>query len=280
MEAALPTIAQWLAKSRKALAAVSESPRLDAEVLLAQVLQQDRGYLFTWPERELSPPQFEQAQGYLERRKTGEPVAYILGEREFWSLPLYCDASTLIPRPDTEVLVELVLALLPENTQRILDLGTGTGALALALAYECKNCQVDAVDFSSSAVALAEKNRQRLGLTNVRCMQSDWFSSAEGIYEVIVANPPYIDKQDSHLTQGDVAFEPRSALVADDSGLADLQRIIACAPKFLAEGGLLALEHGYTQAPEVRDLFQRNGYKEVNTKKDYGGNDRVTYGFK
>ncbi len=275
----LPTIAQWLAASTGALQSLSDSARIDAEILLAHVLQKDRAYLFTWPERTLTQQQLVLAQQYLDRRKAGEPVAYILGEKEFWSLPLFCDSSTLIPRPDTEALVEVVLANLPSQTARILDLGTGTGAIALALAHECKNCKVDAVDFSASAVVLAERNRQRLGLGNVMCRKSDWFSAVEGKYDVIVSNPPYIDEGDPHLQCGDVRFEPSSALVADAEGLADIKKIIEMSPGYLQAGGLLALEHGFQQAAVVRDIFQACAYRGVKTVRDYGGNERVTFGF-
>jgi len=277
----LPSIAACLQQAMQLRE--SDSARLDVELLLAHVLQQSRTYLYTWPEKTLSEQQAQHFVRLLERRLQGEPVAHILGRREFWSLPLWVDKSTLIPRPDTELLVETALDLFAADThqqpRKLLDLGTGTGAIALALASEKKHWQCLGVDKSPEAVALAEKNRLHLRLMNVCFMQSDWFAALPpGRFDLIVSNPPYIDPQDPHLQQGDVRFEPRSALVADNGGLADLQLIIAQAPAWLNSGGCLLVEHGYDQAPAVRELFASAKFVSINSRRDLGDHERVTYG--
>jgi len=206
-------------------------------------------------------------------------VAHLVGEREFWSLPLYVSAATLIPRPDTECLVEQALARLPAAACSILDLGTGTGAIALALATERPDCAVTAVDVMPDAVALAQRNVERLGLRNVTVLQSSWFAALENrSFAMIVSNPPYIDEYDPHLAQGDVRFEPLTALVAGNAGLADLDHIVTTSRKHLLPGGWLLVEHGWTQGEAVRALFTQAGYAAVETCRDYGGNERLTLG--
>ena len=279
----LLTIADCLKKSAQ-LIDISDSPRLDIEILLAHILQKDRSYLFTWPEKELTEEQAKTFNDFLSRRLTGEPIAHIIGLREFWSLPIMVNKSTLIPRPDTELLVEAVLGLFSEDdenqTRRLLDLGTGTGAIVLALANEKKSWQGVGVDKELAAVELAEKNRENLALDNVKIVQSDWFSALgnEAEFDIIVSNPPYIDPSDEHLTQGDVRFEPLSALIADKKGLADLEYIIVHAPGYLTSDGWLLVEHGYNQGNAVRDLFAANNFGDINTFRDFGGNERVTVG--
>lgn len=259
----------------------SESPRRDAEILLEHVTGKARTYLLAFGETLLTPEQEAQLAALLARRKTGEPVAHLTGEREFWSLPLYVSAATLIPRPDTECLVEQALARLPDGPCRILDLGTGTGAIALALASERPDCQVTAVDVMPDAVALAQRNLARLGFSNVQINQSSWFSAlAQHAFEMIVSNPPYIDEHDPHLSQGDVRFEPLTALVAANDGLADIEHIITTAREHLVPGGWLLLEHGWTQGAAVRALFSAAGYASVETCRDYGDNERLTLGKK
>jgi len=266
------------------LADVSDSPRLDIEIFLTHILQKNRTYLFTWPEQELAAEQLQTFNEFFARRLTGEPVAHIIGQREFWSLPLMVNNSTLIPRPDTELLVEAALGLFAEDedsqTRRLLDLGTGTGAIVLALAHEKKSWQCLGVDKELAAVELAEKNRVQLKLNNVSIQRSNWFSALvnETPFDIIVSNPPYIDPNDEHLSEGDVRFEPLSALIADDNGLADLEFIIAHAPQYLTANGWLLVEHGYDQGSAVRDLFIANNFDQVNTFRDFGGNERVTLG--
>ncbi|MEP8942409.1 peptide chain release factor N(5)-glutamine methyltransferase [Enterobacter ludwigii] len=268
----------WLRQAASELSA-SESPKRDAEILLEFVTGKARTYLLAFGETQLSAEQEAQLATLLARRKTGEPVAHLVGEREFWSLPLYVSPATLIPRPDTECLVEQALSRLPAQACRILDLGTGTGAIALALASERPDCEVTAVDVMPDAVALAQRNVARLGFPNVTVLQSSWFSSLDNrTFGMIVSNPPYIDEHDPHLTQGDVRFEPLTALVAANEGLADIVHIVTTSRQHLLPGGWLLVEHGWTQGDAVRDVFIAAGYRAVETCRDYGGNDRLTLG--
>ena len=272
-----------IAEARQALIerfAASDSPAADADCLLCAVLGCTRTWLRTWPERTLTDEQHQALLRLAERRAAGEPIAHLLGEREFWSLPLQVSAATLIPRPDTEVLVEQALAHVPMDAcgVRVLDLGTGTGAIALALKSERPGVDVWAVDRIAAACELARDNATRLALTiEVRC--GSWFEPVqEERFTLIASNPPYIDEQDPHLEQGDVRFEPRSALVAAGAGLADLQHIVAQAPEHLLPGGWLLLEHGWQQGAAVRELFLRRGFHAVATVRDYGDQERVTLG--
>lgn len=268
----------WLRQAASELSA-SESPKRDAEILLEFVTGKARTYLLAFGETQLSAEQEAQLATLLARRKTGEPVAHLVGEREFWSLPLYVSPATLIPRPDTECLVEQALSRLPAQACRILDLGTGTGAIALALASERPDCEVTAVDVMPDAVALAQRNVARLGFPNVTVLQSSWFSSLDNrTFGMIVSNPPYIDEHDPHLTQGDVRFEPLTALVSANEGLADIVHIVTTSRQHLLPGGWLLVEHGWTQGDAVRDVFIAAGYRAVETCRDYGGNDRLTLG--
>ncbi|EOU9534678.1 peptide chain release factor N(5)-glutamine methyltransferase [Cronobacter dublinensis] len=269
---------QWLKQAIHRLSD-SESPRRDAEILLGFVTGRTRTFILAFGETSLADDELTRLDALLARRVQGEPVAYLTGQREFWSLPLEVSAATLIPRPDTECLVEQALARLPAAPCRILDLGTGTGAIALALACERPDCQVTALEIVPEAVALARRNAQRLGIDNVTVLQSHWFSAlTDARFSLIVSNPPYIDGDDPHLTQGDVRFEPKSALVAPDAGLADLDAIITGARRFLENDGWLLVEHGWRQGGAVRELFTRAGYHGVETCRDYGGNERLTLG--
>ncbi|MGL6491418.1 peptide chain release factor N(5)-glutamine methyltransferase [Aeromonas veronii] len=261
-----------------------ESPRADADVLLCHLLGCRRSYLMTWPERELDAAQQATLQGWLARRLNGEPIAHLVGEREFWSLPLKVSPATLIPRPDTEVLVEQALTRIPQRPCAVLDLGTGTGAIALALKSERPEIDVWAVDRMVDAAALARENSAALELP-IEVRDGSWFEPLgepdrdnTPRFAVIVSNPPYIDGADPHLEQGDVRFEPRSALVADDAGLADIRHIVDHAPAYLLPDGWLLLEHGWDQGEAVRQLLRDGGYREVATVRDYGDNDRVTLG--
>lgn len=269
------------------LSAVSDSAKLDTQILLAHVLNKDHTFLLTWPDTQLTTVQYQTYQTYLERRLCGEPIAYIIGMKEFWSLPLQVSPATLIPRPDTEILVESVLhysetlAASPKGLT-CLDLGTGTGAIALALASENPHWQIDAIDFNVHAVELAQGNAQRLGINNVNIYQSDWFKSIEPnkLFNIIVSNPPYIDEDDHHLTEGDVRFEPKSALIAPAKGLADIQHIAENAWPYLSQKGALFFEHGFEQSEVVKTILCELGYSEITTVKDYNENDRVTWGIK
>nr|WP_314580716.1 peptide chain release factor N(5)-glutamine methyltransferase [uncultured Pseudomonas sp.] len=258
----------------------SPTARLDVELLLAAALGKPRSFLHTWPERIVSTEAAQAFEGYLKRRRTGEPVAYILGQQGFWNIDLEVATHTLIPRPETEMLVETALELVPGAIpHRLLDLGTGTGAIALSLAKDRPQWTVTAVDRVEEAVELAERNRQRLHLDNARVLQSHWFSAVEGQrFDVILSNPPYIASSDPHLVEGDVRFEPSSALVSGADGLDDLRLIVSQAPEHLEAGGWLLLEHGYDQGPAVRELLSLHGFEQIQTRRDLGDHERITFG--
>ena len=275
------TIAKLLIYGQHCLLANSDSAKLDVELLICFIIDKPRSYLLTWPEKKLSLVQSSSFAELLLRRINGEPIAYIINTREFWSLPLKVSPATLIPRPDTEVLVEMILARHPNKELSCLDLGTGTGAIALALASENSNWKIDAIDFSDDAVQLAMNNARDLNLTQVNIFQSNWFSSLKSDvnqYEVIVSNPPYLDENDQHLAQGDVKFEPKSALVAGDNGLADIKHIANEAPSYLKNEGYLYIEHGCEQKVSVQDILAVSGYEKIQSFKDYNGQDRITCG--
>lgn len=258
----------------------SDSPSLDAAVLLCHALDKPRSFLLTWPDKTLEAEQLTDFQNLLQRRLSGQPIAYITGEREFWSLPLKVSPTTLIPRPDTERLVEVALDKASSNQGDILDLGTGTGAIALALASELPSRKVWGIDLKTDAQQLAQSNATALNLTNTQFLAGSWFEPIPSGTEfaLIVSNPPYIEKEDPHLTQGDVRFEPLSALVAEEKGLADIRHIATLARSYLINEGWLMFEHGFEQGEAVRNLLLSLGYDQVETYKDYGDNDRVTIG--
>lgn len=271
------TLQQCLQDLSQQLSAVSDNPPHEARLLLCHVLNCQPGYLYTYPERLVSSAEQQQLTPLLQRRLTGEPLAYIFGSWSFYGLELAVAPCTLIPRSDTETLVDHALALaLPENA-KVLDLGTGTGAIALALAHHQPHWQVTGVDLQHEAVALAQRNAQALRLNNVSFKVSSWFSAlAEQQYQLIVSNPPYIEAADPHLAA--LTFEPLSALVAEQCGLADLATIIAAAPAYLLPGGWLWLEHGYNQAQQVQQLLKHAGFCQVDSVRDYGGNWRISGG--
>ena len=273
------TLADWIAYGREQLACCSDSAKLDTKIILAFVLNKEPSYLLTWPERELVKEDEQHFLALLQRRISGEPIAYIIGVKEFWSLPFFVSPATLIPRPDTEILVELVLENFGEvKSLQCLDLGTGTGAIALALASEQPSWEVDAIDFSFDAVQLAKKNAENLQLTQVNIFHSNWFSAVdERKYEVIVSNPPYIDDLDENLSQGDVRFEPKSALVASEHGLGDIKHIAKQALSFFKPQGALFFEHGFEQAQAVRNILTDLGYANAQTVRDLNGHERITW---
>ena len=285
---------EWLAQAITDLAPKNptENSKIDALVLLQHATGKSRTQILAFDDSEIDEKVRLNLIALLDRRLKGEPIAYILGEKEFWSLPLNVSKGTLIPRPDTEILVEKALQIALEKLEknpphfRILDLGTGTGAIALALASElssiCQKQQISleiiGVDLMPDVVALAQSNAERNNL-NVQFLQSSWFENITGQFDLIVSNPPYIDAQDEHLGQGDVRFEPLSALVANDAGYADLRHIIELASSYLNSNGALLLEHGWQQGEKVRSIFQENHWEMVETVRDYGDNERVTLGF-
>lgn len=276
----MATVADCIKRAGE-LASISDTARLDVEVLLVHVLVVERSWLYTWPEHPLSPSQQSLFDDLIHRRKQGEPIAHLTGEREFWSLPLKVNSSTLIPRPDTETLVEKALSLSLPESARVLDLGTGTGAIALALASEKPAWQITAVDAVPAAVTLAIENAHHLNFQNIIVQQSDWFSElGNQQFDLIVSNPPYIDPDDQHLQQGDVRFEPQTALVSGDHGLADLQIIITAAIPHLLDSGWLLVEHGFEQAGSVRSLLKKGGFENVDTGLDLSEKDRISFGQK
>ena len=277
------TIEQALATAIRQLTEQPDTANLDAELLLAHVLHKNRAWLHTWPDYELSAEQTLQFQQLVARRAGGEPVAHLLGRQEFWSLSLRVTADTLIPRPETERLVELALERIPHTAAwSIADLGTGSGAIALALAKERPLCRILATDRSAAALAVARDNARTHQLANVRFRQGTWFEALqhEAAFDMIVSNPPYIREDDPHLQQGDVLFEPAAALQAGQTGLADLQHLIREALPHLKPGGWILLEHGYDQAAAVMQLLKQAGYEQVSDYTDLAGQPRVVAGCK
>ena len=254
----------------------------DAPLILAHVLNRPLAWIYTWPEHELGKHQIARYRELLQRRRAGEPLAYLTGEKEFWSLPLKVTPATLIPRPETELLVELALEFGDSTAPvpRVLDLGTGSGAIALALAHERPGWRITATDVSREALAVAEENARRLGLQGVRFLAGHWFDAlaAGERFHLIASNPPYVAEGDPHLLESGLPHEPGSALIAGPEGLDDLRRIISGAPCHLEPGGWLLVEHGADQGRAVRELFRKSGFHEVVTRKDLGGRDRVTLG--
>ncbi|TLF47334.1 peptide chain release factor N(5)-glutamine methyltransferase [Halomonas urmiana] len=270
-----------LARAAARLAAAgSPSARLDAEVLLCHALGVDRTWLYTWGDREAPTVERARFEALVAARAQGQPIAYLTGEREFWGLALATSPHTLIPRPDTECLVEAALARAARTEGRLLDLGTGTGAIALAFASERPGWSVLGVDIRPEAVDLARHNAARHGIANAAFGESDWFAVlVDGQrFDLIVSNPPYIAADDPHLAWGDVRFEPHSALVAADGGLSDLCHLVREAGRYLLPGGWLMLEHGREQAEKVRGVLEAAGYVEVDSRVDLGGHPRVSQG--
>lgn len=268
------------ASLRAALFLSVAEARIEVQMLLQRALGVTRAYLLAHPEQILDKTLSDSYAALLQRRMQGEPVAYILGEREFFGLMFRVTPDTLIPRPETELLVELALERIPEHGSfRVLDLGVGSGAIALSIAHGRPDAEVLAVDASEAALDVARENAQRLGVRNVRFLQSDWFAAlGEQRFDLIVSNPPYIVAGDEHLAQGDVRFEPESALVSGADGLDDIRRIAGGAPSQLRAGGWLLLEHGYDQAPQVRALLSEGGFVEVFSARDIAGIERISGG--
>ena len=257
----------------------SESAQLDAELLLANVLGKGRAFLRTWPEHLVEKRQVVTYRQLLLRRKSGEPVAYLLGQWEFWSLPVQVNKHTLIPRPETELLVEQALARLSDGPYKVADLGTGSGAIALALATERPGWKIWATDFSADALEVAQTNSHQLALANIEFRQGDWcVALPENGFHMIVSNPPYISPHDPHLKGDGLPFEPQTALVAESNGLKDISKIVAQAADKLLDEGWLLVEHGADQGEVVREIFIASLFQLVETQEDLAGMERLTLG--
>ena len=257
----------------------SDHARLDAEVLLAHVLNKPRSHLHAWPEAKLSEEQALRFSDFVAQRTEGWPVAYLTGHREFWSLDLGITADTLIPRPETELLVERALALLPahENMQ-VADLGTGSGAIAIALAQERKSWTLCALDRSIACTRIAQRNARRLGVHNISFINASWCDAlADASLDAIVSNPPYVSDQDPHLRQGDVRYEPITALASGLDGLNDIRKLVTDAPRILKAGGWILIEHGIDQSKTIRNLLNTKGFINIKTLRDLAGLERISY---
>lgn len=254
--------------------------KLDAQLLLEHVLNVNHAWLIAHADDEITSEAYQQFATLIQRRIAGEPIAYILGKREFYGLMFTVTPATLIPRPDTETLVDVALAHLPPQApNHILDLGTGSGAIALAIAKQRPNAKIIAVDASATALKIAKENAQHLNISNVQFVLSNWFSALENqSFDMIVSNPPYIEQNDVHLNQGDLRFEPHSALVSGKDGLDDIRRIIQHAAGYLHPQGWLMLEHGYNQTTAVSSMLASAHFNDIETRQDLGGNNRVTFG--
>ncbi|VFP79871.1 peptide chain release factor N(5)-glutamine methyltransferase [Candidatus Erwinia haradaeae] len=272
-------ICDWMRSAKEQLTD-NERPHRDLEILLERVTGKPRAWLIAFYDSPLTPYMLNTLQQLVARRAAGEPIAYLTGEREFWSLPLKVTPDVMIPRQDTEILVEEALKYLSKTTNNsILDLGTGNGAIALAIASERKDCHILGVDCIDSIIKLAKQNALNLGITNVSFILGKWFSTIKKHkFSMIVSNPPYIDKTDNHLLTGDLRFEPKNALISENNGLADITFIIQEAKKHLTPGGWLLLEHGWNQATIIQKLMSIHKFSKIKTSQDYGGNDRVTSG--
>jgi release factor glutamine methyltransferase len=269
------TIKQALFDAKKQIA--SAEAHLDAEILLAHVLHRERAYLFTYPEKTLDLEQMTNYVALVARRAQGEPIAYLLGRRDFWTFSLTVTKDTLIPRHETELLVECSLALIKPSTPRVLELGTGSGAIAIALAIERPHWEIDACDRSVLALEVAQKNALALGVHNIHFFQSDWFSALTcERYDAIVSNPPYLAADSIYLRQGDLRFEPIHALVSGQNGLSDLHYLIQQTKNYLINDGLLLLEHGHDQKDAVHAMLNRSKYQDLNVWQDIQGHDRVS----
>jgi len=260
------------------LAKSSDSALLDAEILLCHVLDKPRSHLRAWPEKQLSTEHSKQFLSLFEQRQRGVPVAYLIGNREFWSRDFKVTPAVLIPRPDTELLIELSLDLLTHIANpQLIDLGTGSGIIAITLAAERPDIEIMATDLSLSALAIAKQNSAKHQTQNIQFIQSSWFDKVpQSKFDLVISNPPYIIPNDPHLYEGDVRFEPESALIAEDLGLKDIKNICDNARHYLKQNGSLLIEHGCDQQAEVQAIFKTFNYSHIKTHTDLSGNPRVT----
>lgn len=271
------TLAVAMQEITKCLTTFSDTARLDAELLLSHALNRPRSYIYAYPNEHLSQDTHQHLCAVIMRRAKGEPIAYILGEQEFWSLTLNVSTDTLIPRPETEHLIEWALENLPTDNLSIADLGTGSGAIAIALAHERPQWQLHATDTSAAALTIANNNAKHYNLPNIKFYLGSWYDALPDTqYDAIISNPPYIAENDIHLDN--LTFEPRTALSAKDNGLADLKIIIRQAQQHLLPGGALVLEHGFEQASDVGDLLEQASFTRITTYCDLARQPRFTVG--
>ncbi|OOZ17180.1 protein-(glutamine-N5) methyltransferase, release factor-specific [Solemya velum gill symbiont] len=273
-------VKELLQQATARLKEVTDTPALEARLLLAHLLDKSESWLIAWPEHQPTADQQARFEQLLEQRLQGKPIAHLLSHRSFWTLELKVTPDVLIPRPDTETVIETLLNLFDDQSRlRILDLGTGTGAIALALASERKQWEIHASDISDKALDVARENAARHHL-DIRFHQGSWFETIpdELRFDLLVSNPPYICENDPHLVQGDVRFEPQLALTSGPDGLNAIRQLVREAPAHLAPGGMLMFEHGYDQAEDVTQLFDSAGFNQIETSLDHGGNQRVTFG--
>jgi len=274
------SIQACLKSATQKLSNISDSAKLDAELILAHCLEKNKTYLHTWPEKELNETQLSQFNTLISKRMTDYPVAYILGVKPFWTFDLIITPDVLIPRPETELLVETALDKIKDIKQpKILDLGTGSGAIALALASERYDATVIAADNSAQALEVARKNSKELNLNHqVSFIKSNWFDQiTKQDFDLIISNPPYIDPDDEHMN-GTIRFEPQQALTAPNKGMEDIEKIIKKSHSFLKKGGFLILEHGFDQAEKTARLLSNHGYLDIQSIKDLNNNWRLTFG--
>ncbi len=274
----MPTIAQALQQAQMQLQALSSTDaRREAELLLCHVLQRDLTHLIAWPEKPLETCHAQQFSQLVARRTGGEPVAYIKGEKEFWSRRFHVDARCLIPRPETELLIEFALQRFqPQQPLSVLDAGTGSGAIAVTLSCECPRWQLTASDIDADALAVAQHNARRHRAGPIRFVQSNWLDAIDTRFDLIVSNPPYIASEDPHLEQGDLRFEPAHALVSGDDGLDAIRQLCRQAGDHLRSGGWLLFEHGYDQQKTVHQLLADNGFHHIEQLHDYAGQPRLS----
>lgn len=269
------TIAELLQLGSERLQGL-DNPQLEARLLLAHVLKVEPVWLMTWPEKAVSDQDQTHYQQLLKRRVKREPLAYLLGSKEFWSLPLKVNNAVLVPRPETELLVETVLSLFPNSPLSVLELGTGSGAIACVLAHTRPIWKITATDISSEALAIAKENAIQLGLLNIQWYQADWFKGLPiQKYAAVISNPPYLSATDPHLVD-ELLFEPKGALVSGKTGLEAYEAIIAKAAQYLVQEGALVLEHGFEQGPAIQALLAKAGFSKIKTLKDLAGLPRVT----
>ncbi|MFT5425704.1 MAG: release factor glutamine methyltransferase [Gammaproteobacteria bacterium] len=275
----MATVIELLQKAEQGINC-SESARLDAEILLCDVMQFSRSKIYSHPEQVVADDKTVLFQSLIKQRQQGHPIAHLTGKKEFWSLQLTVNKDTLIPRPETELLVETALQKIPKGAEfNILDLGTGCGAIAIAIASERPHCNLVATDINANALAIAKKNAETHQLKNILFYHSDWYQNIPPQkFDLIVSNPPYIKQGDEHLKQGDVRFESKLALVAGTDGMQAINMILENTKAYLASEACLLIEHGYDQKSLVQETFQNHNFKQIKTFQDLSGHDRITLG--